>query len=69
MAIFIKEPIKNGVIKWLGELGHPLRKRELKYLVEKHLAGSPISYYDNNILIFYVSPELSAKILWNKGGY
>jgi len=35
--IFIREPIKNGIINWLGELGHPLRKRELKHLVEKHL--------------------------------
>jgi len=55
--IFIREPIKNGLIKWWGELGHPLRKRELKHLVEKHLAGSQIFYHDNDILIFYVSPK------------
>ena len=55
--IFIREPIKNGLIKWWGELGHPLRKREFEYLIEKHLAGSQIFYYDNNILVFYVSPK------------
>ena len=61
--IFIKEPIKNGVIKWLGELGHPLRKRELEYLVEKHLAGSQIFYYDNSILIFYTSPKRNRNLV------
>jgi len=59
--IFIREPIKRGTIKWLGELGHPLRKEELEYLVEKHLGGSQIFYYDNTIFIFYVSPKLNAK--------
>ena len=58
--IFIREPIKRSTIKWL-ELGHPLRKGELEYLVEKHLDGSQIFYYDNTIFIFYVSPKLSAK--------
>ena len=75
--IFIREPIKRSTIKWLElrhplrsikrstikwlELGHPLRKGELEYLVEKHLDGSQIFYYDNTIFIFYVSPKLSAK--------
>ena len=61
--IFIRESIKNGVIKCLDELGHPLRKRDLKYLVEKHLAGSQIFYYDNNILIFYVSPKRNRSLV------
>jgi len=59
--IFIREPIKHGTIKWLGELGHPLRKEKLEYLVEKYLDGSQIFYYDNTIFIFYVSPKLNAK--------
>jgi len=58
--IFIREPIKHSTIKWL-ELGHPLTKGELEYLVEKYLDGSQIFYYDNAIFIFYVSPKLSAK--------
>ncbi len=59
--IFIREPIKRSTIKWLGELGHPLKKGELEYFVEKHLDGSQIFYYNNAIFIFYVSPRLSAK--------
>ena len=59
--IFIREPIKCSTIKWLGELGRPLRKEKLEYLFEKHLDGSQIFYYDNAIFIFYVSPKLSAK--------
>ena len=60
--IFIREPIKHSTLRWL-ELGHPLRKGELEYLVEKHLDGSQIFYYDNAIFIFYVSPKLSTKTI------
>jgi SAM-dependent methyltransferase len=58
--IFIREPIKAGIIRGL-ELGHTLRKEEIEYLVQKHLANSQIYYCGNNIFIFHVSPRLNAK--------
>lgn len=57
--IFIREPVKSGVIRGL-ELGHPLRKEEIEYLVQEHLANSQILYYGDNIFVFYVSPKLNA---------
>ena len=57
--IFIREPLRSGVIKWL-ELGHPLRREGIERLVQEHLANSQIHYHGNNILLFYVSPELNA---------
>lgn len=54
--IFIREPIKIGLIKgW--ELGHPLRKEEIESLIQEYFAGSQVFYCGNNILIFYMSPN------------
>ena len=60
--IFIGEPVKNGITKGLEllELGHPLRREEIEYLVQEHLANSQTLYHGNNIFLFYVSPKLNA---------
>ena len=60
--IFIREPVRNSIIKGL-ELGYPLMRGEIEHLVEKHLAGSQIFYHGNSIFIFYVSPKLDDKSL------
>ncbi len=52
--IFIREPIKTGSVNWL-EIGHPLRKEEIEFLVKEHLPDSQIFYCGNAIFIFYVS--------------
>ena len=54
--IFIREPVRNSIIKWL-ELGHPLTKSEIESLVEKHLPGAQVFNYGNSIFIFYISSK------------
>jgi len=54
--VFIREPVRTGFVAGL-ELGHPLRLKELTYLVNRHLPGSQIHYCDNSILVFYLCPE------------
>ena len=60
--IFIREPVRSSIIKWL-ELAHPLTKGEIEHLVEKHLPDSQVFHYGNSIFIFYVSPELNVRSL------
>jgi len=60
--IFIREPVRNSILKVL-ELGHPLIREEIERLVEKHLSNSQIFYYGNSIFIFYISPELDVRSL------
>jgi len=55
--IFIREPVRNSSIKWL-ELGHPLTKDKIEYLVKEHLSDAQIFYHGKSIFIFYVSPKL-----------
>jgi hypothetical protein len=57
--VFIREPLRNSVIKGL-ELGQPLTREEIEHLAEKHLANAKAFYCGNSIFIFYVSPELDA---------
>ena len=52
--VFIREPLKEGVVSWL-ELGHPASKEEMVNMVSKHLPGARILFQDNAILIFYKS--------------
>ncbi len=54
--IFIREPVKMGITRWL-ELGHPLRKEEIESLIHEYLAGSQVFYCGNSVLIFYISPN------------
>ena len=54
--VFIREPIKSGLISGL-ELGHPLRLKELTQLINRHLPGAQVHYCDNSILIFYACPS------------
>lgn len=54
--IFIREPVRNGYVRWL-EMGHTLRKTEIETLINEHLPGSQVHYCGNSILVFYVSPE------------
>jgi hypothetical protein len=54
--ILIREPIKIGCTRgW--ELGDPLRKEEIEYLIQEYLHSSQVFYCGNNILIFYASPN------------
>ncbi len=55
--IFVREPVRAGIIKGL-ELGHPLRKEEIECLIQEHLAGSQVFYCGNSILSFYMSPNV-----------
>ncbi len=60
--IFIREPVRNSVIRVL-ELGGTLRKEEMEHLVEEHLADSQIFYCGDSIFVFYVSPQFDVKSL------
>ncbi len=53
--IFVREPVRNSIIKGL-ELGHPIMRGEIEHLVEEHLPESQIFYHGNSIFVFYVSP-------------
>jgi len=53
--VFIREPIRTGVVSGL-ELGHPLRLKELTCLVNQHLPGAQVHFCDNSILVFYACP-------------
>jgi len=54
--IFIREPVRNSIIKGL-ELGHPLMRKEIEHLVDKYLPDSQLFYHGNSIFIFYTSPK------------
>jgi len=60
--IFIREPIRNSVIRWL-ELGPTLKKDEIEHLVKEHLPASQVFYCGNSIMIFYASPDFNIKPL------
>jgi hypothetical protein len=51
-AIFIREPIRTGIIKGL-ELGDPLRINELTCLFSSCLPDNQMHYCGNNVLVFY----------------
>ena len=51
---FIREPIKSGAINGL-EMGQPLVKEEIEYLVKKYLPDSRYFYYGHCIFIFYTA--------------
>ncbi len=53
---FIREPIKNKVIKGL-EMGQPLVKEEIEELLQKYLPNAKTFYYGHCIFIFYISPD------------
>jgi len=55
--IFVREPLRNSIIKGL-ELGHPIMREEIERLVEKHLPDAQVFYHGNSIFTFYESPEL-----------
>lgn len=50
--IFIREPIRTGLLKGL-ELGDPMRINELTSLLDTSLPGYQIHFCDKNALIFY----------------
>jgi hypothetical protein len=51
-VIFIREPIRTGIIKGL-ELGDPLRIGELTTLFSNSLPGNQMHYCGKNVLMFY----------------
>ena len=53
--VFIREPLRAGVVKGL-ELGHPLTRSGIEHLIETHLPESQVFYHGNSIFIFYSSP-------------
>ncbi len=54
--IIIREPIRVGLTR-IFELGHPLRKEEIEYLIKETLDSSQVFYCGNSIFIFYTSPN------------
>lgn len=57
--IFIREPLRTGKVSWL-ETGHPMTKDELEKLIARHLPGAEVRFCGNSMLVFYVSPQLTA---------
>lgn len=53
-SAFIREPVKNKIIKGL-EMGQPLVKKEIEGLVRKYLPSARTFYYGHCIFIFYAS--------------
>jgi SAM-dependent methyltransferase len=51
---FIREPVKNKVIKGL-EMGQPLIREEIESLVQKYFPKAGTFYYGHCIFIFYTS--------------
>ena len=51
-AIFIREPIRTGILKGM-ELGDPLRINELTTLFSNSLPGNQMHFCDKNVLVFY----------------
>ena len=54
--IFIREPVKTGVVKGM-ELGHPMKINELTSMFKNHLPDLQMHYCENSIMAFYTSPE------------
>ena len=54
--IFIREPVRSGLLKGM-ELGRPLELKELVCLTNRYLPDSQIRYCDHGILIFYTCPQ------------
>jgi hypothetical protein len=63
---FIREPLKKHVVNGF-EIGKPFKKEDIESIVEKHLKGARIMYYNHSVFIFYAAPK-SGKTNSNKPG-